>query len=256
MKKLFGRLISICFLASSLLSGAVLADCALSVGWEPWQPYQLKVGDKVTGLDNDLFSAIAAQAGCVVTFKERPWKRILEEVKLGELDVALGASKTEERAVVANFSDPYREETMVMYVRKGDAAKMGYHSFTEMTGKPIKIGVIKDYFYGDEFAKAKDSAQFQSQLSEVVNDEQNLKKLIASRLDAILIDKFVGADLVKQNGWGSKVEVHPLAVASDSVYLLLSKETVTPEIMKKLNDALAEIKQNGKYQEIVDSYLK
>ena len=63
----------------------MLASCALSVGWEPWQPYQLKVGDKVTGLDNDLFSAIAAQAGCVVTFKERPWKRILEEVKLGEL---------------------------------------------------------------------------------------------------------------------------------------------------------------------------
>lgn len=96
------------------------ADCGkkpLVVAWEDWPPYQYKdKGGKITGLDNDIVLLVGKEAGCEIKLKSIPWKTTLKHIKAGKIHIALGASKTAEREVYANFSPIYRPEVMDLFV--------------------------------------------------------------------------------------------------------------------------------------------
>lgn len=85
-----------------------------------WQPYQYR-NDKqeVTGLDVELMQAIFENMGYQVALTEIPWKRHLNNVESGRTNLAASASKTPEREQYVYFSDPYRTESVVMYIRVG-----------------------------------------------------------------------------------------------------------------------------------------
>ena len=93
----------------------------LTLGWEDWQPYQYQDSNQnVTGLDIELMRAILDNMDDRVTLTELPWKRHLNNVEAGRTDLAASASKTPEREQYAFFSDAYRTESAVMYIRKAD----------------------------------------------------------------------------------------------------------------------------------------
>ena len=112
------HVLSAIFLMYSALSFADHGD--LLVGWELWYPYQYhnKQGQLV-GLDIDSFNAIAKHAGVKTHFIETPWKRHLHLVKHGRIDIAFGASYSEEREEYAYFTKPYRHEKVNLFVKKG-----------------------------------------------------------------------------------------------------------------------------------------
>ena len=71
----FFRLMRGAMLAAAMLCAATTAfcaDCELSLGWEPWEPYQYKDGETLTGLDVELVSAIFERANCKITYVEAP----------------------------------------------------------------------------------------------------------------------------------------------------------------------------------------
>lgn len=236
-------------------SGASWANCQLSVGWEPWEPYQFKKGDEVTGLDNDLVRAMADEAGCTLTFVQAPWKRQLEDIQRGKLDMTSAASHNAEREAFAYFSEPYRDETMVLLVRNGEAGKYEFSRFMDMVPAGFKLGVTRDYYYGEDFKEAMGKREFAILVSDVTADLQNFKKLEAGRIDGVLSDRFVSADIIRNNGLQGKFEVHPMLVTSSGVHLIFSKQSVNTEIVERFNKALAAIKANGTYDRILNKYL-
>ena len=250
----FQRTISL--LTVLIFSTITHAECALTSSWEPWEPYQFQQENEVTGLDIDLVKAIFKEANCSVTFVKRPWARTLKEVEAGTIDFASGASMNDEREEFAHFSLPYRDETMVLMVRKGEAVKFDLKQITDITGYDFQLGVVRDYHYGEDHKVGLETPEYKKRVNEVKDDTANLKKLTAKRLDGILIDKYTGPYLAKQAGLFDQIEVHPVYINSDNIYLMFSKRTVAPVMVEQINTALDRIKEKGEYDKIVERYLK
>jgi len=246
------------FVLMAVCSTLVSADCenrTLTLGWEPWRPYQYMDNDKLTGLDVDLVRAIVEQAGCQIDFKKMPWKRHLVQVEKGKVDLAAGASKTPEREAYAYFTDPYRTESAVMYVRKGEAEKYQLDSLEDLVGSDFKLGVTRGYYYGEAYAEWIKKPEFKQQIDEVSKDSTNYKKLFKERIDGFLADPVSATASLRKEGLLDQVEML-FTVYSDDIFIMVSQASASNDDVTMLNESLATLKQNGTYQKILDNYLK
>lgn len=126
----------------------------LEVGWELWYPYQFRdQHGKLIGLDIEIFDQICQQANVQVNLTELPWKRHLLFVKSGKMDLAMGASKTDERMEYAWFTQAYRQETIKLFVKRERASQIKIKQLTDIINSDYLIGIEGGYFYGDEFAQ-------------------------------------------------------------------------------------------------------
>ena len=244
-------------LALALLTPAVgQAACALNLGWEAFEPFQMKAETQVSGLDVDLFVEAAKDAGCTVAFKEAPWARLLKEIETGKMDAAMGASITPERQAFANFSESYRQDEFVLFVRAGEVDQVGAAGLKAMVGKSFKLGTVRDYAYGDEFDALKKHPDFAKQIDEAAGTEINIRKLISKRLDGFIENRFVTAAVARKENAGDKIAPHPVSVSTDPVYFMFSKKSVPEATVAAINAALAKMKNDGRYNQIVAKYLK
>jgi len=232
----------------TLLFSYSAGACELKVSWEPWSPYQVKdASGKLTGLDIELADAIAAEAGCKISYVELPWTRQLALNESGEVDVTLGASKTPEREAFATFTDGYRSEVNSLFVKKGAGADI--KTLADLGTTKLKIGIARGTSYGPEIDTMK--AKFDGSAD---NDEMNVKKTVAGRIDGFLVDQYTGFSLIKSLKASDKIVLHPVTISSGEVYLMVSKKTKIPDLNKKLNLALKKIKENGTQAKIIAKY--
>lgn len=239
------------FLMSLSVVGALAAAqpaaaCAWSMGWESWRPYQFQTADGPGGLDIDLVSAIADKAGCTVSFMEMPWARHLDRLAVGEIDLAAGASRTPEREGFAHFSAPYRTESVVLLTR-ADAA---YGSLEEMLKAGGRLGVVREYEYGDAVSELIDGT-YAAQVSAVDSDETNYKKLLGGRIDGLLLDPFTVGALQSELGGGTKIAA---SISDSPIHVMFAKTSTTPEDVKAFDDALAALRADGAYDRIIARY--
>jgi len=227
----------------------------LSLGWEEWQPYQYKDSNEtVTGLDIELVQAIAYNIDHELTLVELPWKRHLKNVEHGRTDLAASASKTPEREAFAFFSEPYRSESVVMYVRKADTEKYQFNSLREIIGTDFILAVTRGYYYGEEYEALKDDPEFTKHIREVNDNQFAQRLLLKNRVDGFLEDPVAATVELREEGLLNKVSVH-MPIYSDDIYVMFSKKSTNPDLVTEFNRSLAELKANGVIDRIMDKYL-
>lgn len=228
----------------------------LSLGWEDWQPYQYRDSNQVvTGLDIELMHAIFENIGHRLTLVELPWKRHLRNVELGLTDLAASASKTPEREKYAFFSDPYRSEAAVMYIRKEDIGKYQFQSLREIIDTDFTLAATRGYYYGEEFAQLMKDPEFKKHVVEVNDNQLAQRQLARKRVDGFLEDPIAATFELRDEGLLEKVAIH-MPIYSDDIYVMFSKKSTTPSLVKAFNKSLAELRANGAYDRIMDKYLK
>jgi polar amino acid transport system substrate-binding protein len=228
----------------------------LSMGWEDWQPYQYKDSNQVvTGLDVELMQAIFKNIGYQISLAELPWKRHLNNVEQGRTDLAASASKTPEREQYAFFSDPYRTESAVMYIRKADAGKYEFDSLRGIIGTDFNLAVTRGYYYGEEFADLMKDPEFKKRVQEVNDNQLAQRQLVRNRVDGFLEDPIAAAIELRIEGLLDKVSNH-MPIYSDDIYAMFSKKSTSPKLVEAFNNSLVELRTNGTYDRIMDKYLK
>lgn len=232
-----------------------IPDCHLTMGWDPWEPYQyMDVGGDLRGIDIELISAIAEDSGCSLTFVERDWASLLGMLKSGDIDLLTGATRTEARENYAYFSDPYREESFVLYVRSVDFEKLKSISLTEMLDKGQRIGVTLSYYHGEEITALEDDPRYNEQFRGVPISEMNYSNLLNFEVDGILEDPFVAAAILRRRGLLSQIEPLPERFPTGPVHIMLSRETVSEESVQRLNESLKRISADGTRERIFTRY--
>ncbi|MGX5175507.1 substrate-binding periplasmic protein [Aliikangiella sp. IMCC44653] len=230
-------------------------QCSLTMGWDPWEPYQFyTVDDKVAGLEIELLTAIADEAGCDLKFEQKSWMKLLNAIRQGSIDLLGSASKTDAREKFAYFSNNYRSESFVLYVRKGEADKYANLTLEQMLNTDFKLGVTEDYVYGEQVSQLRDAAATKDKFVNVPLPEVNYYNLVQNNIDGFLEDPFVAAFTIKRKGLQDEIEALPLEIHSGDVALMFSKKTVSPETVEAFNQAIAKLKQDGTYQSILDKY--
>lgn len=246
-------------IALALPYGAGAAEpCALRVGWEPYAPYTYADDEgEVTGADIDLIEAIADEIGCTVEFVELPWARILREVEAGTLDVSTSTSRTEDRAQWAIFSKPYRETEIAIYLRRGEASRFDLERLADIPGQELRLGVIVDYYYGEELTALADDPEFAAWLDGAPDYATNIRKLLSGRIDGFLVEDVgvMHAELERLDATG-RVERHPLRIPGEELRFMFSRKTVDPAIVEQVDAAIAEMRADGRLDAIFERYLQ
>jgi len=241
--------------ADKAKANVLKSGCQLNMGWDPWEPYQyLTPDDEVRGLEIDLITAIATEAGCNINFVQKTWMKLLHDIRDGNLDLVAGASKTKAREEFAIFSDYYRHESFILYVRAGESEKYANKSLKELLDGEYKLGVTEDYIYGDQVNMLQDDPEYESKFVYVPLTEVNYYNLLQNQIDGFLEDPFVAAFTIKRKGLQGQIEALPLEVHSGDVAIMFSKKSVKPETVVAFNQALARLKENGEYQKILTKY--
>lgn len=232
-------------------------------GWFLWDPYQFvemrSSGKVLTGLDVELTRAIARVAGLEIKHSYRTWGRHIAEIRSGDADIVSGATWSAERAEFGHFSRPYRQETDVLYLPRGEAARYKFGEVPEMlrtfreTG--FRLGIISGFTAGDPAINAYIADPANAECIVVAdNHYENFRDLIVGRTDGILADRLGAATCVWRGGWRELVEEHPLRITTD-VHFLFSKKTVPTETVRRFDEAIAALEANGVTRRVIHAYL-
>lgn len=237
--------------ASSVAPGA----CSLKLGYEAWEPYQYTgLDQKAAGLDIELISAVGKAMGCQIIPSQGAWMELVAALRDGRIDLVAGASKTASREQFAYFSAPYRQEQFQLFVLTAKSAAMPEVTLSDFIGKGHKVGIISEYYYGDEYSGLAANDAYKAQFVEASLGELNVARLVDGDIDGMLEDSFVARSMLRRKGLSNQIGPQGIALQSNDVYVMFSKASVPQETVLKFNQALKNIRNSGEYMLIIDKY--
>ena len=205
-------------------------------------PYEFHDQNAIVGIDVEIAGAIAEQLGLELEIEDIAFDSIIPEIVSGKADIgAAGMTVTEDRKQNVDFSDTYAHATQVIIVKE-DSEITGV---ADLEGKIMGVqqGTTGDIYvsgdYGDEaverYAKGMEAVQ----------------ALAQGKVDAVVIDGEPAKQYIK--------EVEGLKIIDESYtdedYAIAIKKGNTA-MVEAVNAALAELKSEGKLDEIVAKYIQ
>ena len=132
------------------------------------------------------------EVGYDVEVKFRPWARIIKEGQEGKCDVIAAVWFNTGRESWMALSDAMLENEVGFYKRKNDG--LVFKDYADLKAKDVVIGTVRGYI------SPKGVEQAGLKTEEVTEDIQNMRKLVNNRIRLALVDKQLGAYLVKKIG--------------------------------------------------------
>jgi polar amino acid transport system substrate-binding protein len=211
-----------------------------------YPPFEFEKDGKYIGIDIDLINAIGAEEGFQVDLKPMDFKAIIPAITAGQLDGAIaGISITDERKQVVGLSDPYYKAGLSLVVRADNTT---IKSPADLKGKMIAIkkgtsGAKK----AEELAK-----QYGAQIRYFDDSPTMFQEVVNKNADVTLEDYPVISYKIAVDP-SSNLKIVGDRLNGDFYGIAVGKDNA--ELLKKINDGLKKLKENGKYDEIVEKYV-
>ncbi|WP_234820347.1 amino acid ABC transporter substrate-binding protein/permease [Mycolicibacterium goodii] len=200
---------------------------------------------KFVGIDIDLINEIAANQNFNVTIKPLGFDAALQAVQANQADgVIAGMSITDERKKVFDFSDPYFESGVQMAVLDtNDDIK----SYADLRGKRV---AVKNGTEGAEFAESiKDQYGF---TTVYFADSASMFDEVRTGNSQAVFEDYPVLQYGIAQGNGFKT-VTPKEKGAN--YGFAVNKGQNAELLQKFNAGLKQLKESGRYDEIIANYL-
>lgn len=204
---------------------------------------------KDVGFDLDLAVAIGETLGVKVKLQPIGWSKKEFELKSKNIDLIWnGYTVTDKRKEQVNFSTPYLKNEQVAVVKITDKDK--YSSIEKMAG--AKMLAQEGSTALD--AIAADAVLSKNSLTQLGDNVMILNELNLGIADVAVMDYVVVNYLLSQDNEFAKklMVVEDIALLSEEYGIGIRKGA--DDTTKKVNDALAEMKNNGKLLEIAKKW--
>lgn len=206
-------------------------------------PYEFVDDDgNVAGIDAEIAQAIADKLGMKLEIKDMEFDSLIPAVKGNSIDVVLaGMTVTDERKQSVDFSDSYSTGVQVVIVKEGSDIK----TVDDLKGKKIGVqaGTTGDAYCTDDFG-AENVKQYQ-------NGSLAVAALVNGQVDCVVIDNEPAKNYVAAN---TGLKILDTEYVTEDYAIAVSKDN--KDLLNKINKALAELKEEGKVDEIVGKYIK
>ncbi|MEF2144529.1 MAG: transporter substrate-binding domain-containing protein [Desulfovibrionaceae bacterium] len=237
------------------LSGATPAaaqERCLRLGMDEWAPYEFTLGGEPQGIAVDTVREVLIRMGaCELFLRSYPWKRGLGLLESGELDMLFSADYRPERLELFHYPETALIESRWVFFVAADRTDLTFEGLEDLQGKTI--GTVIGYAYPTDFLKA---APGNFNLDQVAGDEQNLRRLVAGRIDYAICDLYNCSWLATLPKLADKVRMLPTPLAESRLYPLFSKKTVRADFVKRFSDTLQEFKTTEHYRRILRRYVQ
>ncbi|KAF1298604.1 amino acid ABC transporter permease [Enterococcus sp. JM4C] len=209
-------------------------------------PFEFKNTEgEYTGIDIDLLSEIAKDQNFEFTLKPVGFDSSVQGVQSNQLDAMIaGMSITDERKETFDFSDPYFDSGIQMAVSSdNDTIK----SFDDLKGQTVaaKVGTQSAIFLEENQKKYGYTVKS-------FDAADALYSAINSNTVQAIFDDYPVLGYAINQGQELKLVGEP---QSGSAYGFAVKKGKYPELLEKFNAGLKKLKDSGRYDEIVSTYI-
>jgi glutamine transport system substrate-binding protein len=211
-----------------------------------YPPFEFEENGEYQGIDIEIINAIAESQGFKIDFKPMDFGGIIPAMQAGQLDVAIaGMSITDERKKVVDFSEPYFDAGITLVVGKDNN---DIKSIEDLKGKKV---AVKKGTSGATFAQA-NASKYGYELVQFNDSPSMFQEVSNGNADVLIEDYPVIAYAIAQQDLGLKIVGERLNGDQYGIAVLKGENQ---DLLEKINKGLAELKENGKYDEILKKYL-
>ncbi|MHC4872157.1 MAG: substrate-binding periplasmic protein [Planctomycetota bacterium] len=198
-----------------------------------YPPFYFSKNNKLQGSSLEIAESIAKNLGYRLVYKRYPWARVLENLKVGDVDMVVHFFNTAERApYVIHTGVPHIFESSCLFVRKdsnitfsGNLRKLKFHSFYHVRG----------YSHGRLFDNAKYLKKEQA-----TSEENLIKMLINKRFDI---------------GVGDKIKFLKPVIDNSPCYMAFSRAKLYAKGLAALfTEEIVAFKKTDKFKNILKKY--
>jgi polar amino acid transport system substrate-binding protein len=235
---------------SLLLVGMLLPACssgssALTVATDAtWPPFEYVDTDtnEIVGFDIDVIKMIAEKADLDIEIINVGWDPLLAGMAQGTYDMAISSiTITEDRKKEMLFSDPYFPAGQIVVVRKDETAITGHESLAGLVG--AQIGTTGAFEVDKiDAAELKTYDDIGLAIQDLINDQ----------IDAVVCDNPVAIDYVMANSGDLKIAGEAFTDEWYGIAVAKGNEDIVP----KLNAAIAEMQDEGAFDDISKTWLQ
>lgn len=201
------------------------------------------------GFDVELIKAVCDEMKVTCSIRFQEFDGLIPGLLASKYDVILSSiSVTEERKKIVDFTDPYYSSVFEIGVQKNSSIKDVKPQ--SLKGKVLgaKGSTTQGTYAEDVYGPAGAIVKLYRTTDEANSD------LATGRLDALIHDKFPLDTWLATKG---KACCKLLGEVEDTrVPIAMAVRKNSPELLSRLNKAIATVYANGTYKKIYDKYLK
>lgn len=229
-----------------LITAGKVTVCS-DIPYAPFEYYENGADGAVIGIDAELVGAITADNGLTADFIKTPFDGIFAALAAGNCDIiASSVSITAERKAANDFTDPYFTIQQTILVSSADAATL--NDTPALKGKKVGAQAATT---GADFAKAEGTKNGFT-VTEFQGADEMIAALKAGQVDAVIQDSPInGYAATQSNG---ELVVSKVFPGAGEAYGFVVPKT-NPALRDVMNTSLKELRDSGKYKEIVSKYL-
>lgn len=230
-------------------AGKETADCHLTVGWGIWAPYQyLSEDNEAQGVQIDLLNSIATEANCVLNFVQQPFSQNVSDIQVGKIDLMADTTITERRQSFAFFSDPYRHEISILYVKKDRLNSCKDKSLEQLLSSHFILGLTQGNLYGNDVKTIQNNPELSKNILYLKENKDAMAALIDGKIDGYFEDPIVLAYELKKRNLLGEIKSCRIELYAEDVSLMFSRKTVNFKIVERFNSALVKIRRTAQYK--------
>lgn len=226
----------------------------IKVGFNDWAPYSwVDTSGNAVGLDIDILTLVANNLGCQIRFIHMPIKRAHQMLKVGTLDMMMGASYTKEREKYAFFTRSYRDEEIKLFTKVDTLPQINIEKWQDIFSQKLKLLVPTYGWYGEDYLQSKVELQSQGLLVISQDAAQSVRMLAYERGD-ILIGDSISLPYIANQSEGLTLEPLPLLVDSNKIHFMLSKQIKNAGLLQEINNAISTLSNHGALAKVVSKW--
>nr|WP_026358730.1 amino acid ABC transporter substrate-binding protein [Aureimonas ureilytica] len=196
----------------------------------------------LTGFDVEIGREVAKRLGVQPEFVEGKWDGLIAGLAADRYDAVINqVGITPERQARFDFSDPYIVSKAVLIVKDGDDA---IKSFADLKGKRAAQSLTSNY---GKLAEASGAT-----LVGTEGFDQSIQLVLTGRADATINDNLSFLDFKKQK---PDAPVTIAATQDEAAASGIIVQKNNPELVAAINKALADMKADGTYDKISQTYF-
>ncbi len=236
-----------------IFSTTQVAAKTLEVVTLQYPPFEYLENGKLKGVVVEIVQEVFRRMQQPINISLLPWARSIKMIENGTADAIFTIYKTPEREVFADYSQEILMPQVVsFFVLKdspvtfdGDLAKLSNYL----------IGAVWKISYGEIFDEALDNKKIKT-INLAYTGEINIDMLLHKRFDILVSNKYGALYVLKNKGLMDQVKELSPEIENVPSYIAFSKKRNLVSIRDKFDEILVEMKKDGTYNRITNSYFK
>lgn len=241
MKKLLAMVAVLACVLSMAACGSSDDKTLIMATNAEFPPYEFYEGDEIVGIDAEFAAAIAEKLGMELKIEDMAFDSIIPAVQSGKADFgAAGMTVTEDRMKEVDFSETYYTGRQVIIVAEDNTEITGPD---DLEGKKIGVqqGTTGDIYASDDYGD--------ENVERYNKGFEAVQALQQGKVDAVIIDDQPAQTFVDEN---EGLKILETEYVEEEYALCFKKDS---ELVEKVNKAIAELKEDGTFDKIIDKYI-